>query len=84
MISAWHLIWLLPVAAVFGFAVCALLGANREAELTATMETYKKLCFVRKERIEVQEGLINAQKNEIEILKAAIDTFFGKLSGAED
>ena len=28
MISAWHLIWLLPVAAVFGFLVAAVLNMS--------------------------------------------------------
>ena len=29
MISAWHLIWIIPLAAAFGFVVAAVLGANR-------------------------------------------------------
>lgn len=28
MISAWHLMWIVPMAAVVGFVMAALLGAN--------------------------------------------------------
>jgi hypothetical protein len=28
MISAWHLVWIVPVAAVVGFVTAALLAAN--------------------------------------------------------
>lgn len=28
MISAWHLLWIVPLAAVVGFVTAALLGAN--------------------------------------------------------
>lgn len=30
MISAWNLLWIIPAAATFGFAFCALLAANRD------------------------------------------------------
>ena len=42
MISAWHLIWMLPVAAVLGFVVCALLGANREAEHEIVLRVFRE------------------------------------------
>ena len=29
MISAWHLIWVVPLAAAFGFVVAAVLAAGR-------------------------------------------------------
>ena len=29
MISAWHLMWIIPLAAAFGFVVAAVLGMNR-------------------------------------------------------
>lgn len=30
MISAWHLLWIIPLAASFGLVVTALLFANKE------------------------------------------------------
>lgn len=29
MISAWHLLWIVPLAASFGYVVCGLLSMNR-------------------------------------------------------
>ncbi len=28
MISAWHLIWIIPTAAMFGLVLCALVSVN--------------------------------------------------------
>lgn len=42
MISVWNLIWLLLVAAVFGFEVCGLLGANREAENEVVLKVFRE------------------------------------------
>lgn len=30
MISAWHLLWIVPLAASIGFMTCALLSMNKE------------------------------------------------------
>ena len=30
MISAWHLLWIIPLAAMFGFFLAALLRANKD------------------------------------------------------
>lgn len=30
MINALHLLWIVPVAACFGFAICAVLSVNRD------------------------------------------------------
>lgn len=30
MISAWHLLWIIPTAAMFGFFIAALLSVDRD------------------------------------------------------
>lgn len=32
MMNALHLIWIIPVSVWFGFAVCAVLSANKRSE----------------------------------------------------
>ena len=32
MISAWHLLWIIPLAACFGFAVAAVLAVGKETD----------------------------------------------------
>ena len=30
MISAWHLLWIVPLAASFGYVVCGMLSMSKE------------------------------------------------------
>jgi hypothetical protein len=98
MISAWHLVWLLPVAAALGFAVCALLTMDRDVELEWKLAIAQRLCnsqeelisaqaeliSAREELISAHEKLIKGQQSDIEVLKRAIDTLEGKSSGGDD
>ena len=38
MISVWHLLWIVPVATMFGFVLCALLSANKNDDDVTDVE----------------------------------------------
>ena len=34
MISMWHLFWIVPISAWFGFAICAIISVGRASDKT--------------------------------------------------
>ena len=38
MINAWHLLWIIPLSAFFGFMACAVLTVAKQADATITTD----------------------------------------------
>lgn len=45
MISAWNLIWILPISACFGFSICALMQAGADADFNMQNIDYDERQF---------------------------------------
>lgn len=50
MISAWHLLWIIPACSIFGFMICAILASGRIADLE------NLLILTQKELSEIMEN----------------------------
>ena len=53
MISAWHLIWIVPAAATFGFALAVLLDGGHVAAINGS-EEYAKINLKQKQYYAIQ------------------------------